>query len=249
MLSTQVDLGPQTDILPTQNIGLLDQNQPRIYSLLENTNSPTTSTKHRRKKAAKFDITTPVVVNPQITRAPRHINFAAPYQRSSIPSGAVSPFVSARHINGHEIPIRLYLGHPSYDDNNNINNNQQTLPLSFYHSLPIQAQQIPPWLNGSLPILHTNSIPDLIKKSQLFELNRSVNNNMNERTVSIPLSQQNEHKHPNQSLTFIDQGSLLNHTQFLPSPVSDVPTIKQKRSKKRIIAVRDAIISSNSLFY
>jgi hypothetical protein len=236
MLPTYTDLAIQTDILPTQNIGLLDQSQPQIYSLLADSNNPIQMKQPRRKRTTKLDETMPVMVNPQITRT-AGVTFVAPHHHSTIPPKAMPSFVSTHFRNGHTVPFRVYLDHESYGANN-INNNQiQSLSMPLNPSLPIQARQTPTWFNGSLPAVHTNSMPQLVTKPQFLGFNRFLNNNINERTVSAPSSQQNGYKHLDSSLTSIDQGSLLSPSHSLSSPLSsisasDVPSVKPKRSKK-----------------
>jgi hypothetical protein len=247
MLPTQVNSAVQTDILPTQNIGLLDQSQPQIYSLLANSNSPTSKKQSRRKRTAKLNETKPVMVNPQITRTPTGVTFAARPYRSRIPPESIPSFASTRLVHGHTIPLSLYLEHNLYDANNNINNNQiPSLSISLNPSLPPQAQQNPTWSNDSLPVVNTNSIPQLVTKPPLFGLNRSLNNNINERTGLVPSPQQNEYTHRSSPFTFTDQGSLLSHSHSLPLPLSsivasNVPSVKPKRSKKKIVASRHVI--------
>jgi len=239
MLPTQANLATQTDILPIQNIGLLDQNQPQIYSLLANSNSPTSTKKPRRKKTTKLDETMPVVINPQITRTPTGVTFAPSHHRSTTLPEPIPSFVSTRLINGHALPFRFCLEHNSYDANNNINNNQSPSHTIPFNSLLLaQVRQTPAWPNDSLPVVNTNLMPQLVTKSQPFSLNRLLNNHINERPVSVPSLQQNEYKHLNSSFTITDQGSLLSHSNSLSSPAasisaSDVPLVKPKRSKKK----------------
>jgi hypothetical protein len=238
MLPTQASFAIQTDILPTQNIGLLDQNQPQVYSLLESSNGPIPTKQPRRKKTTKLDETIPVRINPQIARTSTGITFTGPHHRSRTPPEPIPPFVSTGLINGHTVPFRFYLGHNSYDANNNINHHQiSPLSIALNPSLPAQAQQIPKWSNESLPIVNTNSMLQSVTKSQLFQLNQLINNSISDTTMFIPSPPQNEYKHLNSALTFTDQGSLLSHSHSFPSPTSsisasDVPVVKPKRSKK-----------------
>lgn len=233
-MSAQADLNIPTDLLPTQNIGLLDQNQPQIYSLLAHTNNPTPTKQVRRRKASNSNEKMPVIVNPRITATPRNVAFAAPQYISSIPQETMPTCGSTRYINGHRIPLSLYLDRNSYDTNNNINHTLiPALSLPLNPSLPMHTQRMPTWVHSSFPSIQT--------KVQHFEVTRSLNNNVNERTMSVPLTQQNEYNHFNPSLTFVDQGSLSNHSLSSSAPssvTSEESTVKPKRSKKTTIVNR-----------
>ena len=53
MLPTQDNSAIQTDVLPTQNIVLIDQKQPQIFSLLADANIPPPVKRHRQKEDNK----------------------------------------------------------------------------------------------------------------------------------------------------------------------------------------------------
>jgi hypothetical protein len=228
MLPVQGNSPIQTNILPTQNIGLLDQNQPEVYSILTDANSLSSTKKPRRNKAMKLDEAIPVMINPQITRNSTGFTFAAPHHRSVIPPESISSFLSTHLINDPTLQFRFYIEN-SYDANNNINHHQiPSLAMSLNSSSPAQTQQTSTWSNDSMP--------QLVAQSQLFGVNRLLNNNICERTVSVPSTQRNISKHLHPSMTFIDQGSLLDHSHSLPIPLSSisasaVPLAKPKRSK------------------
>jgi hypothetical protein len=238
MLSTQVNSAIQTDILPTQNIARLDQTQPQIYSLLANTNSPSSTKPPRRKKTTKVDDTIPVMINPQITRTPTGVAFDSPYHRSTIVPDSLAPLMSTCLLNGHPLPFRFHIDHNSYDANNNIHHNRVPSPsMSLNSSSSTQAQQISTWPNGSLPGVNPNLLSQTVLRSQLFGINQLLNNNISERTVSGSSPKQNEYKPHNPTFSLTDQGSMLGHSHSLPSPLasastSAVPPVKPKRSKK-----------------
>ncbi len=220
--NTQKSLAIQTDILPTQNIGLLDQNEPKIYSLLANSSSPNSTKKSRRKKPTKLDETMPVMINPQITRTPIGVTLTTSHYRSTPLPEPISSYVAARLLSDHRLPFRLCLDHNACDTNNNINSNQiPSITMSLNPSLPVQVQQSPTFAS---PIVNTNSIPQLVTKSQLLGVNQSLDNTMNERIVPIPSLQQNAQNYLQSLFTLTDQGSRLSHS---PS----VPLVKSKRSK------------------
>jgi len=185
------------------------------------------------------DETKPVMINPQITRTHTGVAFAAPPYRSTILPESIPSFASTRLVNGRTIPFSLYLEPNLYDANNNINTHQiPSLSMSLNPSLPTQAQQNPTRSNDSLPVVNTNSTSQLVTKPPLFRLNRSLNNNINERTGLVLSPQQNEYTHRNSPFTFTDQGSLPSHSDSLPLPLSsigtsNVPSVKPKRSKKK----------------
>ncbi|CAF3961658.1 unnamed protein product [Rotaria sordida] len=246
MLPTQENIAIQTDILPTQNIGHLDQNQPQVYSLLSDSKSPSSIKKPRRKKTTKLEETIPVMLNPQITRTPTGITFGAPYHHhhhhhsmtlpESIPS-----FVSAPLINGHTLPFRLLIEHDSYDANNNINHNEiSSLSMSLNSSVSVQTQQSPPWSNDSVRVINSNSMSQMIAESQLVGLNRILNNKIDERTVSMCSTQQNEYKYLSPSFTYSRQESPISHFHPIPSSLSSThvsavaPTKPKNKHPKRL---------------
>ena len=244
MLPTQTNLAIQTDILPTQNIGVLDQNPPPIYSLLSNSNSPNSAKQNRRKKTMKLDETMPVMINPQITRMASGVTFIPPHlHRSTIPLETIPSFVSSGLINGPLRPYRVCFEPNTYDANNNINHNQMpSISMSLNPSLPTQIQKTSttPWSNeSSLSAVNTNSMSHIMTKSQFFGVNRFLNNNINERTISIPSPQHNGY-HLNPSFTSTEQGSIFSHSHPIPSSLSSIsttsiPAVKPKRSKNKLL--------------
>lgn len=214
MLRTQETLAIQTDVLPTQNIGHLDQNQPQIFSLLSGSNNSTSIRKPRRKKNTKLEEAIPVMINPQITRTPTGVTFGAPLNHSVTLPESLSPIVSTRLINSQTIPLRFYIEHDSYDANNNINHNQnQSLPIPLTTSVSVQTQRTSTWPNEFISDANSNSLPQLITESQFLKLNQLLNSRIDEAASVICATKQNEHKH------------------IIPSSLSIMTTAKPTRSK------------------
>ncbi|CAF3020251.1 unnamed protein product, partial [Rotaria sp. Silwood2] len=238
MLPTQENIAIQTDILPTQNIGHLDQNQPQVYSLLSSPNSPSSTKKPRRKKTTKLEETIPVMINPQITRTSTGVTFGAPHHHHSsmILPESIPSFVSTRFINGHTFPFRFFIEHDSCDANNNISQNQiSSLSMSLNSSVSVQTQQNPPWSNDSVPVSSSNSMSQMVAEPQLFGSNQIINNKLEERAASAYSTQQNEYKYLNPSLTYSRQGSPISHSHTIPSSISSISasTIAPARPKNK----------------
>ncbi|CAF3800054.1 unnamed protein product, partial [Rotaria sp. Silwood1] len=239
MLPTQENIAIQTDILPTQNIGHLDHNQPQVYSILSGSNSSSSIKKPRRKKTTKLEETIPVMINPQITRTPTGVTFGMPHHRNNsmtLPE-SIPPFVSTRLINGHTLPFRVFIEHDSYDANNNINNNHiSSLSMPLNSSVSVQTEQNPPCFNDSVPVTNSNSMSQMVLESQLFGLNRIPDNRTDERTASVCSRQSNEYKHLNPSFTYKRQGSPITHSHTIPSSSSSISastTIAPTRTKNK----------------
>jgi hypothetical protein len=225
-------LPTQITIPPTQNIGLLHESQPQVYSLLASPNNPPFGKQHRRKKTSQLDDTIPVTINPQITRTHMGVTFAASHPPSTIMSESIPSFVSARPRNSNTVPLRVYLKPDLYDANNNINHNQ-TPPFSASLNSPIpsQTQQSPVRSNEPLSPITANLMSQTTAQQQLSELNRLINNH--ERTTPVPSTQKTEYDSLIRSLIFTNQGSLFTHSHSFPSPLaSTIPLQKPKRSKQ-----------------
>jgi hypothetical protein len=210
MLPTKTSLAIQTDILPTQNIGLIDQNQPQIYSLLGNSDSPIPTKKPRRKKPTDLDRTIPVTMNPQKTGISNGITFTTHLHQHSVSlQDSMSSFITTRLVNDQRLPFRVRFKHDAYDANNNIHSNEiPTLTMSVNTPYSTQVQQIPTY---AFPVNNT--------KSPLIGVNQSLDHTVNKTTMSISSLQQSN------LFALADQGSQLNH------PPSVLP-VKPKRSKR-----------------
>ena len=239
MLPAQVNSAIQMDILPTQNIAILDQNPPQIYSILHNSNGPSPTKKPRQKKTPKLDETIPVMNNPHITRVPMGVPFDAPHHRSSIVPDTITSLVTTRLLNGHPFPFRFLIDHNLYDANNNINHNRILSPsVSLSSSSPIQTQQISTWPNEALQTVNTNLMSQLVTKQQIFGMNQLWNNSVNERTGPISSPRQNDYKHLDPNFMSTDQGSLLDPFHTLPlssasASTSNARSAKPRRSKQQ----------------
>ena len=206
MLPTKTSLALQTDILPTQNIGHIDQNQPQIYSLLENSDSPIPTKKPRRRKPTNLDGTFPMTINPQKTGIPTGITLTTHvHQRSVSLPDSMSSLIATRFVNDQRFPFRLCLNPNACDANNNIHSNDiPTITMSVNTPFSTQVQQIPTYASS------VNST-----KSTLIGVNQSLDN-----TESISSLQRNS------SFGLVDQGSQLSQ------PPSSILPVKPKRSKR-----------------
>jgi hypothetical protein len=240
MLPTQVNSAIQTDVFPTQNIGLIEQKQPQIYSLLADANTPSPTKKRRRKKTTKLDETIPVMINPHITRAAMGAVFDAPHYRSTIIPDSIPSSIPTCLSNGHSLPLRFFSDSNSYDANNNINHSRIPSPsVSLNSSSQTPAQQISAWHNDTLSVANANLMPQIGTRTLPFRMNQLLNNNTGERIVAASSPHQNEHKHLNSNFMVTDQGSLLGPSYSVPTlaasvSTSAVPQKKPKRSKQKI---------------
>ncbi|CAF3339215.1 unnamed protein product [Rotaria socialis] len=250
MLPTQESFAMQTDILPTQNIGHLEQNQPQVYSLLASSTSSSSIKKPRRKKTTKLQETIPVMVNPQITRTSTGVTFGAPHHHSTTIPESISPFVSARLLNSHPLPVRFFIEQDSCDSNNNINHSQtSSLSIPLTSSVSVQTQQNPSWSNNFVSVMNSNALSQMVAESQLFGLNRLFNNKIDEKTASACLTQHNDYQHISPSLTISRKESPINHFHTIPSPLSSVSPTKSKHKHSKRQDSRNFIEHENARQY
>ncbi|CAF2065883.1 unnamed protein product [Rotaria magnacalcarata] len=234
MLPTQEGFAIQTDILPTQNIGHLERNQPQVYSLLSSSTSCSSIKKPRRKKTTKLQETIPVMINPQITRTSTGVTFGAPHHHSTTIPESISPFVSARLLNSHPLPVRFFIEQDSCDSNNNINHNQTpSLSIPLTSSVSVQTQQNPSWSNDFVSVMNSNALSQMVAESQLFGLNRIFNNKIDEKTASACSTQHNDYKHLSPSFTITPKESPINHFHTIASPLSSVSPTKSKHKQTK----------------
>ena len=237
MLPTQVAVALQTDALPGNSLERVDQNQPRVFSLLPGSNGPNSRNKPRRKRLPKLKDSVPVMINPQISRSSLGVTLFTSHYRSTSTPESVSSFVDKGVIDDQSPSSKLHVDYNTYDaNNNNINNHQIPSMVTHLNSSPIlpSVQQTSIYPSDAAEM---NSKSQSIPVRQTLTVNQLLPNNLTGRSVSIPSLQENEHNHLQSSFTLIDEGCLLGQppstfSSTTPISASETQPIKLKRSKK-----------------
>ena len=236
MLPTQTAVAIQTEKLSAQSLGIVDQYQTQIFSLLSSANSPDPMKKPRRKKLAKSDDLIPVKINPQIIRTSRGVSLSMSHQRSTSMPDFISSSAGTTVIDDPHLLPELRVDHNKYDANNNINNHQ--IPSSIGPSNSSILSQMPQTFMYLSKVADTDSNPSSISRSQTLGGNQLFTDNLIERNVSAPSLRENAPNYLQPPFTLTNQGSLLGLSSSIPSSlaptfISETPLRKPTRSKKK----------------
>ena len=225
MLSAQESLAIQRNKLSTQNVGPLDQNQAQVYSSLSNSNYPPSIRKSRRKRNAKLEEAIPVTINPQLAKTTSGVTFTEPNPYLTTLSESIPSLTSTHLINAHNFPCNFHIECDPYDANNSINHNQiSALSIPRGSSLPAQIPQHLTYSNNSSSVINSNSLTEMIPKSQYPGLHRKLKDNIDELTPFIHPTHQNDYKQLEPLFLLVHQASTENHTPSLPLSSSSLST-------------------------